>query len=146
MDGRTQRLGINRLLKTCRLGYIIGPTSPNLRELCHSVHWASKFTRKLARSSLGGEVYAFGEMLDHMAMLRGFVRGYGGSGGLRKPVYASRNELSGRGEISGAPFFGHSAGDRTSRTGHCVLDPGAGESGGWSDQTSQFNGIGIGIV
>ena len=33
-------------------------------------HWASQFTRKLVEGSLGGEVYAFSEMLDHVSMLR----------------------------------------------------------------------------
>ena len=32
----------------------------------------SKFTRGLAKSSLGGDVCAFSEMLDHMSMLREF--------------------------------------------------------------------------
>ena len=47
---------------------------------CHIIQWTSKFTRKLVKSSLGGEVYAFSEMLDYMAMLREF---YGNFSGLR---------------------------------------------------------------
>ena len=39
---------------------------------CHVLQWTSKFTRKLVESSLGGEVYAFSEMIDHMALLREF--------------------------------------------------------------------------
>ena len=36
---------------------------------CHIIQRTSKFTRKLVTSSLGGEVFAFSEMLDHMSML-----------------------------------------------------------------------------
>ena len=59
-------------LGKCRLGYVIGRMSPNLCGPCHLTQWPSKFARKLAESSLGGEVYAFSEMLGHMSMLRGF--------------------------------------------------------------------------
>ena len=59
-------------LKKRRLRNVIGLMSPNLCGPCHIIHWASKFRRKLVRSSLGGEVYAFSEMLDHMSMLREF--------------------------------------------------------------------------
>ena len=56
----------------CRLGYLIGLMSSALSGPCHVLQWTSKFTRKLVKSSLGGEVYAFSEMLDHMTLLRGF--------------------------------------------------------------------------
>ena len=56
----------------CRLGYVVGLTSSTLRGPCHIIQWTSKFTRKMAKSSLGGEVYAFSEMLDHMALLKEF--------------------------------------------------------------------------
>ena len=56
----------------CRLGYGFGLMSSTLCGPCHIVQWASKFTRKLVKSSLGGEVCAFSEMLDYMSMLRGF--------------------------------------------------------------------------
>ena len=46
--------------------------SSTLNGPCHILQWASKFTRKLVKSSLGGEVYAFSEMLDHMTLLQGF--------------------------------------------------------------------------
>ena len=48
----------------CRLGYLIGP--------CRVSQWTSKFTHKLAKGSLGGEVFAFSEMIGHMALLREF--------------------------------------------------------------------------
>ena len=56
----------------CRLGYIIGLMSSSLSGPCHVLQWTSKFTRKLVKSSLGGEVYAFSEILDHMALNRKF--------------------------------------------------------------------------
>ena len=56
----------------CRLGYIIGLMSSSLSGPCHILQWTSKFTRKLVKSSLGGEVYAFSEMVDHMALIREF--------------------------------------------------------------------------
>ena len=46
--------------------------SSNLCGPCHLIQWASKFTRKLVKTSLGGEVYAISEMLEHMSMLREF--------------------------------------------------------------------------
>ena len=56
----------------CRLGYIIGLMSSSLSGPCHVLQWTSKFTRKLVKSSLGGEVYAFSEMVDHMSLIREF--------------------------------------------------------------------------
>ena len=46
--------------------------SSSLTGPCHILQRTSKFTRKLVKSSLGGEVYAFSEMIDHMALLREF--------------------------------------------------------------------------
>ena len=46
--------------------------SSSLTGPCHVLQWASKSTRKLVKSSLGAEVYAFSEMIDHMALLREF--------------------------------------------------------------------------
>ena len=54
----------------CRLGCVIGLMSPNLCGPCHLAQRPSEFTRKLVKNCLGGEVYAFSEMLDHMSMLR----------------------------------------------------------------------------
>ena len=56
----------------CRLGYLIGIMSSSLSGPCHVLQWTSKFTRKLVKSSLGGEVYAFSELIDHMALPREF--------------------------------------------------------------------------
>ena len=65
-------LGDQFSMGKCRLGYVIGIMSSNLCGPCHLVQWTSKLTRKLVKSSLGGEVYAFSETLDPMSMLRGF--------------------------------------------------------------------------
>ena len=67
-------------LGKCRLGYVIGLMSSTLSGLCHIIQWASKFTRKLVKSSQGGKVYAFSEMIAHMSVLRkfyGHLSGYG---------------------------------------------------------------------
>ena len=37
---------------------------------------ASKFTRKQVKSSPGGEVYAFSEMMDHATLLRKFCASF----------------------------------------------------------------------
>ena len=55
-----------------RLGYFIGLILPNICGPCRVIHWTSRFARTLAKSSLGGEVFALSEMLDHASMLRGF--------------------------------------------------------------------------
>ena len=36
------------------------------------LQWTSMFTRKLARSSLGRDMYASSEMVSHMALLKEF--------------------------------------------------------------------------
>ena len=64
--------GAQSSLGECRLGYVIGLTSSNSCGPRHLIQWTPRFARKLVESSLGGEVYAFGEMLDHMSMLREF--------------------------------------------------------------------------
>ena len=51
----------------CRLGYVIGLIPSSLSGPCHVLQWASKFTWKLDKSSLGSEVYALRGMVDHLA-------------------------------------------------------------------------------
>ena len=46
--------------------------SSSLAGPCHILQWTSKLTRKLARSSLGGEVYALCEIDDRMTPIRDF--------------------------------------------------------------------------
>ena len=46
----------------CRPGYLVGGRLSALQGLCRMSSWSSKFTRKTAVISLGGEVYAFSDM------------------------------------------------------------------------------------
>ena len=62
----------------CRLGYVIGLASSTLKGPCHILQWTSKFTRQMVKSSLGGEVYAPSEMVDHMLPLKEFYGPFGG--------------------------------------------------------------------
>ena len=68
--GRTQLMRAHPGWGNADSGNVLGLMSPNLCGPCHIIHRASKFEQKLDKSSLGGEVYAFSEMLDHMSMLR----------------------------------------------------------------------------
>ena len=52
------------------MGNAIGLLSSTLNGPLHILHQPSKFTRKLVKSSLDGEVYAFSDMLDYMPLLR----------------------------------------------------------------------------
>ena len=56
----------------CRLGYTIGLMSSTLKGACRILPRTSKFTRKMVKSSLGGEIYALSEMVDHMLLLKDF--------------------------------------------------------------------------
>ena len=49
----------------CRLGYVMGLTFSTLNGPCHFLQWASKLTRKLAKSCWGVEVFACSDMLEH---------------------------------------------------------------------------------
>ena len=55
-----------------RLGYVIGLMSSATRVPCHMIQRTSTFTRKLVKRSLGGEVYAYSEMVDRISVLREF--------------------------------------------------------------------------
>ena len=57
---------------SCRLGYVIGLLPPSQRGPCHLLQWPAKSTSKLVRSSLGGGVDAFSEMVGHVALSRDF--------------------------------------------------------------------------
>ena len=56
----------------CRPGTAIGPMTSTLSGPCHFLHWTSKYSKKLMRSSLGGELYLRCEMIDYASLLRGF--------------------------------------------------------------------------
>ena len=51
-----------------RLGYVLRLFTPTLKSPRHIAPWTSKLTRKLIKSSSGGEVYAFSEMMEHRSM------------------------------------------------------------------------------
>ena len=52
------------------MGCAIGLMSPSSTGPCQGLQWPSKFTRKLVKSSLGGEASALSEMAVHMSSLR----------------------------------------------------------------------------
>ena len=56
----------------CRLGYVIGITSSTVNGPRHILQWPSKFTRNLAKGSLGGEVNPCSETIDRAPPLREF--------------------------------------------------------------------------
>ena len=55
-----------------RSGCAIGLISPAPGGPCHPSQRYSEFARKLVKSSLGGEAYAYSKMMDRMALLREF--------------------------------------------------------------------------
>ena len=61
----------------CQLGYVIGLMSSTLKGPCHVRQRASKFARKMVKSSVGREVYALSEMVDHMLLLEDFRGPFG---------------------------------------------------------------------
>ena len=63
--GRLQEMAINRPAESA-----VSVTSLGLRPPVYGA--PGKYDRKSVRSSLGGEAYAFGEMVDHMSPLREF--------------------------------------------------------------------------
>ena len=54
----------------CRLRFGISPMAPSFAGPRHILLWASDAARTLARSSLGGGVYARGEMVDRATLIR----------------------------------------------------------------------------
>ena len=62
------------------MDYVIGLTSSTPTGPCHVLRWTSKFTLRLATSSLDGEVYALSEIVGHMSLLREFYGPFGGLG------------------------------------------------------------------
>ena len=61
----------------CRFGYAIGPTSPTLTAPRHFSQRTAKFTRRMVRSSLGGEVICLcgGTFSGHLRAWLGEWRG-----------------------------------------------------------------------
>ena len=62
----------------CGLGHVFGLTPSSLNGPCDIPQWTAAFTGKLAGGSLGGEVYARSEMVDHMSLIRDFYEQFGG--------------------------------------------------------------------
>ena len=58
--------------RMCRLRYVTGLMSSTSTGPCHISQWTSEITRKMVKSSPGGEVYALSVMVDHMLLLRDF--------------------------------------------------------------------------
>ena len=63
----------------CRLGYVIGMTSATLNVPCHTAQWTPKFSGKLVRGSLGGEVCAFSEMSGLLPLPREYYEPLAGA-------------------------------------------------------------------
>ena len=53
-----------------RLGYVISLITCTLSDPCLIPGWTLTFTRTLVGNSLGAEVYASSEVIDHVALLR----------------------------------------------------------------------------
>ena len=59
-----------------RLGYVNGLSFQAISLPCHVIQYPPKFPGTCERKGLGGEAYAFNEMLDHVALLREFYTPY----------------------------------------------------------------------
>ena len=62
--------------RRCRLRSLIALPPSALRGLCHVPHWSSCFVSWAVKRSLEGEVYAFGELVDHMDIKWGFYTSF----------------------------------------------------------------------
>ena len=101
----------------CRLGFVIGLMSSTLKGPFRILQRTYKFSRKMAKSSLGGEVFALSEMAGPMFLLKGFF----GPSGVHEPrcgwfgrqcesLYPPQYKEDDRREIPGAPFCKYPAG------------------------------------
>ena len=52
----------------CRVGYVVGLMSSTAKGPFRISQLTSRFARKMAKSRLGGEVYALSEMVDHVPL------------------------------------------------------------------------------
>ena len=129
-----------------RLGYVIGLMSPTLSGSRHIIQWMSKFTRGLVKSSLGGEVYAFSEMVDHVSMHREvyahFIGLSPGVAGLEvcDSLFARLKKEDYRRDVLDSANSGHPAGPGDAGVGKCLLAPCIGEPGRLIDENRERQG------
>ena len=64
----------------CRLGYVVGLTSSSLKGPRRVFQRTSKCPREKVKSSIGIEVYALSEMVDHMPLSKDFCGPFWGMG------------------------------------------------------------------
>ena len=108
-----------------RLGYVIGLMSSTWEGPRHILQWTSKLTRKIAKSSSGGEVYALNEMPDHMLVYKNC---YGPFEGMNPGVVGLEDCERLRRKIPGGALLEHPTGLARGRFGECVLATRYGES------------------
>ena len=70
-------LGTHERDGRCRLEHLIALMSSTLTGPVRIPQWASRFTRKRVKSSLGGKIFAVSEMWGHMDMIREFYTALG---------------------------------------------------------------------
>ena len=115
----------------CRLGHVVGPMSSTLSGPCHTPQWTSRITRNLAEGILGGEVYAFSDMIGRMPFLREY---YGLAVDLRNPLFPPEERGGRHVGVFGPSLFRYSTFVGNCGIGPRVLAPGPRELGGWLDQ------------
>ena len=124
--------------RLCRLSYVIGLMPCTLRGPRHVPRWPSKLTGKLAESSLGGDSYAIGEIVDHTSLPRGLC------GPLADPSreypHPHEDKADNRGEVFGPSLPENAAVVRTCGIGQRVLASGLREPSGMSGRGERRNG------
>ena len=130
-----------------RLGHVIRLMPSALRGPCHIIQRAANFARDPFKISLGGEVYEFSRMVDHMLMLRGIYAhppdlflGYGWPQSLRMPFFAPEEQDDYHREFHGSTVSGYAAGLGDAGAGQCILASGTWDSGGRIDESQERHG------
>ena len=120
-----------------RVGFVIGLMSSTLNGLRRISRRASLFARQWVKKSVGGGVFEFSEMIDHVslpgksyALPCGCTAWHAWSGRLRKSPRQPGEEGGRRGGVSGPSFPGDSTDAGRVGIGQCVLDSGIGEPSG----------------
>ena len=107
--------------RKCRLGYVIGLMPCTLSGPRRAPRWPSKFTGEMAEGSLGGELYAVGEVVDHASLPRGFRGPLAGP--LREPLHPQGDKADNRGEVLGPSLPEDTAVVGTCGIGQRELEP-----------------------